>query len=139
MFAGFGACVGKLTGTTRTVQSTVHPGEAATAYNVFWDVDQSYLELEEEELRPLIVVRNMTERKRIIDGLNPAFEYLESRIAGSCDNSQYSCEHMHKVSVAPQSFTCAVSALTLSVNTPSYDRFARLPASSTHALRETAL
>lgn len=100
MFEGFGACIGKLTGNTRMVESTVYPGNAAKAYAVYWEVDRSTLEFEEEELRPLLLVRDSPERKDIIAGLSPAFEYLDSRILGTCDTAQYSCEHMYAVSYA---------------------------------------
>ena len=41
------------------------------------------------------------QRKRIISGLAKGFDYLESRLMGTCD-ATYSCEHMYEVAKLAQ-------------------------------------
>lgn len=79
------------------VDSTVYPGERRKAFKVIWEIDNTMQEFEEEELRPHLVVASRPERKEVIDGLVPAFDYLESRITGTCEISQYSCAQMYEV------------------------------------------
>lgn len=81
------------------VESTLYPGERRKAYIVKYDIDQTTQEFEEEEIRPLLIVSSMPERKEVIAGLTPAFDYLETRITGSCETSGYSCEHMYKAHI----------------------------------------
>lgn len=81
----------------RMVASDIHPGQMKTAYRVKYDVDECEQEFEEEELRPLLVVENHPQRKEILNGLIPAFDYLESRVIGTCTTSSYSCKHMYEV------------------------------------------
>ena len=46
--------------------------------------------------KPILVVRDLRERKGICDGLVPGFEYLEARITGTC-NAQYSLVAMYEL------------------------------------------
>ena len=46
--------------------------------------------------KPMLVVRDLRERKGICDGLVPGFEYLEARITGTC-NAQYSLVAMYEL------------------------------------------
>lgn len=78
------------------VTSDLYPGQRRKAYNVQYMIDKQEQEFEEEELRPLLVVNNAGERNDIIRQLTPAFDYLESRITGTCD-TQYSCQRMHRL------------------------------------------
>ena len=94
-----GACAAKII-STRLVQSDLHPGEARRAFKAQYTVDQNTQEFEEEEIRPLLVISSMPERKKIIEQLTPAFDYLEARITSACETSSYSCAAMYQVSCA---------------------------------------
>lgn len=83
------------------VDSDLYPGTKRKAWKVRYNQDGQEQEFEEEELRPLLMVADAPERKAIISGIAPAFDYLESRITGTCDVANYSCEHMYKVSAIP--------------------------------------
>lgn len=88
--------MGKVIG-SRIIDSTVYPGKRRTAYKVHYAVDGTHQEFEEEEIRPVILVNNLPERKAILDGLLPAFRYLEDRITGAVEVSSYSCVQMYQV------------------------------------------
>lgn len=79
------------------VDSDLHPGQKRLAYKVKYMMDDCEQEFEEEEIRPLLVLGTMVERQQIINGILPAFDYLESRLTGTCALSAYSCEHMYDV------------------------------------------
>ncbi|KAL1525489.1 hypothetical protein AB1Y20_020345 [Prymnesium parvum] len=98
-----GACTAKIIG-SRLVDSTIYIGEKRMAYNVKYDIDSNTQEFEEEEIRPLLVVESMPERKEIIAAVMPAFDYLESRTTGMCETSEYSCAHMYHVAKVSRAF-----------------------------------
>ena len=106
-FSGVGMCTGKIIG-SRMVNSTLYPGKMRKAYNVHYQSDQTTQEFEEEELRPFLVVAHLHERKDIVDSISPGFIYLESRLTGNCDTSQYSCAHMYKVRIFPSHMHASV-------------------------------
>lgn len=97
-FAGFGFCEGKIVA-TGSFDSTLYPGTTRTAYTIKYTSDGTTEDLEEEEVRPLLVIADMPERAEIIDGILPAFDYLERRITGECD-APYDCAPMYEVSHA---------------------------------------
>ena len=76
-------------------QSTVHgDGRAVTVYRVRYPADGTREELEDEEIRPLVRVRELPEHDTLVrDCLLPAFDYLEHRFAAAHANEQYSCAH----------------------------------------------
>lgn len=98
-FAGPGMCEAKIIG-RRQVTSDLYPGQRRVAYSVQYEIDNQTQEFEEEELRPLLLVRHLPERKAVIDSLVPAFEYLEDRLSGACQ-AGYSCKDMYSVSSQP--------------------------------------
>lgn len=81
---------------SRMVDSTLYPGTKRKAWKVRYDKDNQEQEFEEEEIRPLISLRDSPQRKAMIQCIKPAFEYLENRITGNTE-ANYSCEHMYKV------------------------------------------
>lgn len=109
MFDGFGMCKGKIIG-ERMVCSTLYPGEERKAFNVRYEVDNTSQEFEEEEIRPLLDVSNVSERQEIIQGLLPAFNYLESRVSGTCETSSYSLIHMFQVCKTARHFDPSYAA-----------------------------
>jgi hypothetical protein len=66
------------------VQSTITPGRVVKAWTVEYVKDKTREDLEEIELRKLLVVTNTKERKEIVDCLSPAFAYLDSRLLNQC-------------------------------------------------------
>jgi hypothetical protein len=94
MFAGHGFFRGRVV--IELIDSTLQPGEEVTGYKVHYPDDNTHEDLEEVELRSVIYTLDMAERQRIIDCLVPAFEYLESRVLGTCD-AQYSSKHVYQV------------------------------------------
>lgn len=95
-FEGFGFCEGQVK-SVRLVDSTLYPGQKRIAYNVHYSSDNTKQEFEDEEIRSLLQVSALAERDSIINGILPAFDYLETRILGTCETSQYSCAHMYQV------------------------------------------
>ncbi len=67
------------------VDSTLYPGTKRRAHRVCYPFDGQVDDFEDEELRPLLVVTDLPERAEIIKAINPAFDYLESRILGTCE------------------------------------------------------
>ena len=53
--------------------------------------------------KPVLIVRDLPERKVICDGLAPGFNYLEERITGTC-SSQYSCVDMYEMCRVARAF-----------------------------------
>ena len=53
--------------------------------------------------KPVLHVRDLSERTAICDALAPGFEYLESRINGTCD-AQYSLVNMYALCRAARAF-----------------------------------
>lgn len=86
-----------ITGKRKVASTLAHRvGEEVTAYIVKYTMDDGVQEFEEEEIVPLIVVKDMPERQEIVESLIRAFDYLEDRLTGSCSAS-YSCVDMYKV------------------------------------------
>lgn len=102
-FDGHGICTGRII-SSRQVDSTIYPGERRKAFNVRYDTDGNLQEFEDEEIRPLLIVTTLPERQTIVRGLLEAFEYLEARITGMCETSQYSCSHMYAVCKLSRAF-----------------------------------
>lgn len=95
-FQGFGRCVGKII-SVGTFDSTLYPGQQRLAYTVKYASDGTTEDLEEEELRPLLLVTDLPQRDEITNGLAHAFGYLERRLNGDCD-AHYDCRGMYEVS-----------------------------------------
>lgn len=95
-FEGFGHCEGKITGAGGLVNSTLYPGKERRAYTVKYTSDGATEDLEEEEIRPLTVVKDLPRRKTIVEGLCSAFDYLERRLTDQCDEP-YKCSGMYTV------------------------------------------
>ena len=107
-FNGHGICSAKLEKKEK-VDSTLYPGTEREAWLIKYN-DSHEEHFEEEELRsgkhggvpsgqdgkPVLVVRDLRERKDICDGLVPGFEYLEARITGTC-GAQYSLVTMYEL------------------------------------------
>lgn len=83
-FPGHGLFEGIVVG-SEMCDSTLYPGEERRAYRVRYEYDQTEEDLEEEELRRFLRVTELDERKRIAGALSSAFEYLESRLRGTCE------------------------------------------------------
>ena len=90
---GHGICEGKITATDQA-ESTLYPGQVRTVYTVKYDIDGAEEDLEEEEVRPVLVVTQSVERSEVLQGLRPAFHYLDNRLTGNCQ-SNYSCENTY--------------------------------------------
>lgn len=97
-FEGFGFCEGKIV-SIGTFNSTLYPGQIRRAYTIKYISDGTTEDLEEEEIRPLIVVNDLPARAGVISGLMPAFEYLERRLTDQCDEP-YRCSTMYEVSLS---------------------------------------
>lgn len=93
-WAGHGLCTAKIVAVD-SAQSTLYPGTERTVYTVKYDVDGEQEDLEEEELRPLIVISDDSLKAEIVAGLKKGFDYFEARITGTCD-AQYSLAHMYE-------------------------------------------
>jgi hypothetical protein len=108
-FRGHGVCEGKLVKQEK-INSTLYPGQEVEAWLVKYTSDGTEEHFEEEELRsgkdgpsptagdgkPVLVVRHLPARNAICDALTPGFDYLESRIMGTCD-AQFSCANMYEL------------------------------------------
>lgn len=79
IFPGHGMCNAKIV-SSETVDSSLYPGQERMAYTVKYDTDGVEEDLEEEEIRPLIKVRELGERKQATSRLSKAIEYLEERL-----------------------------------------------------------
>lgn len=77
------------------VQSTLYPGKEVVAYKVRYPSDGKREDLEEEELRPLLITTHLPEFRQVCDSLLPAFSYLEDRLLGRC-NDIFNCEDMYE-------------------------------------------
>jgi hypothetical protein len=83
VWPGHGSCLAKVV-KLDTAASTLYPGQERTVYKIKYDNDGQTEELEEEELRPLIVTINMAERAALVASLRAGFTYLEDRLTGQC-------------------------------------------------------
>lgn len=95
-FEGHGVCEAQIIA-SRSADSTLYPGQKRKVFRVRYSMDKNEQEFEEEEIRQLLLVTSLPERQAVLDCLIPAFDYLESRITGTCAVEQYSCEHMYTV------------------------------------------
>jgi hypothetical protein len=109
---GFGLCDGSVTAID-VAESTLYPGRERTVYTVRYPGDGAEEDLEEEEIRPLLVISTKPERTAIIEGIHPAFQYIEDRITGNCDR-QYDCSHMYNILRLVQAFDPSFAATSLS-------------------------
>lgn len=105
-FEGYGYCDGKVT-SVGMFDSTLYPGKQRKAFTVKYASDGTTEDLEEEELRPLLVVKDLPERANVVAGLAPAFEYLENRITGQC-REPFQCDAMYEVCDDFRSLKCSV-------------------------------
>lgn len=128
-------CKAKIIG-RRQVPSDMYPGQRRVAYKVEYAIDKFIQEFEEEELRPLLLVSHLAERKAVINSLVPAFEYLEARLSGACQFG-YCCKDMYNVSCQPlRSIVDLMSKLKLMrVSLYVYHRCAELLGHSTQCTR----
>ena len=108
-YHGHGLCVAQLV-KEEVMESTLYPGKQRKAWMVKYESDGLVEHFEEEELRsgkhggtpngedgkPVLIVRDLPERRAICDALVPGFDYLEARITGTCD-AQYSLVEMHEL------------------------------------------
>ena len=115
-FNGHGICVGQLDKKEK-VNSTLYPDEQHDAWLIKY-ADGHEEHFEEEELRsgkygavpagqdgkPVLIVRNLAERKSICDALAPGFNYLEARITGQGCAAQYSLVDMYALCRAARAF-----------------------------------
>jgi hypothetical protein len=92
VWPGMGVFEGRVEGVSQA-QSDVHAdGRVATVYKVRYPADGETEELEDEEIRPLVRVRELPEHIALVrDCLVPAFDYLEQRFAAAHAGQQYSC------------------------------------------------
>lgn len=95
-FEGFGFCEGKVV-SIGTFNSTLYLGQERRAYTIKYTVDGTTEDLEDEEIRPLLIVKDLPDREAVVDGLIPAFQYLERRLNDDCDEP-YKCASMYEVS-----------------------------------------
>jgi hypothetical protein len=65
-------------------------------YTVHYEADDTYEDLEESEIRALIVTDDMPERKAIVASLKSGFEYLDDRLTGNCA-SCYDCTDTYEL------------------------------------------
>ena len=114
-FQGAGFCVGTLK-KKEEVESELYPGQERDAWLVEY-ADGHTEHFEEEELRsgkdgpapanqdgkPVLVVRHLQKHKEMYDAFVLGFDYLEARIAGTCD-AQYSCAAMYEVARVARAF-----------------------------------
>ena len=114
-FDGHGVCVGTLKKKEK-VDSTLYPGAEREAWLVSY-ADNTEEHFEEEELRsgkdgpaptgrdgkPVLIVRGLQKHTDMYDAFVPGFDYLESRITGTCD-AKYSCVEMYEVARVVRAF-----------------------------------
>jgi hypothetical protein len=92
-FTGVGLCDGKVIAYAK-VNSTIHTNQEVDAYTVKYTVDGATEDLEDEEIRPLLVLTGNALRADALDSVRPAFTYLENRITNRCqENFHYGQTH----------------------------------------------
>ena len=101
-FPGHGTFKAKVI-SSEVCDSTMYPGQQRVAYRVRYPSDGAEEDFEEEELRPKIITRDMPERQRLAAALAAAFDYLETRITGTCD-AIYDCSAMYEMCRLLQAF-----------------------------------
>ena len=122
-YDGHGKAVGTLDKKEK-VGSTLYPGQEREAWLVRF-ADGTVEHFEDEELRsgkdgpvpngqdgkPVLIVRDLAERKSICDALKPGFDYLEARLTGppAC-NQQYSLVEMYELCRVARAFDPAFAS-----------------------------
>lgn len=112
----------------------MYPGQQRTAYRVCYPSDGAVDDLEEEELRPRIITHSMPERQRIAQALAKAFDYLESRITGTCEDI-FDCSTMYETCKLVQVFDPQFAAAN--VTRQWVDNLAQVKPLASHALTLT--
>lgn len=80
-----------------TVQSTIETdGRAVTAYQVAYPADGTSEDLEEVEIRKLLLVRESSEFKSTVASVKKGFDYLENRLTGNCE-APYDCRGTYEL------------------------------------------
>jgi len=101
------------------VDSTISPGQEVTCWTVKYKEDRTTEDLEECEIRKLVVVNQLPEFKGVVQALRRGFDYLENRLTGQCQAS-YSCkselEIFRLVRIFDPSWAVSVNATTEMVN-----------------------
>lgn len=111
VWPGMGVYEGRVDRVSRA-QSDVHTdGRVATVYRVSYPADGTQEELEDEEIRPLVRVRELPEHVALVrDCLVPAFDYLEQRFASAHAGGQYSCAQQMQMYAAIRVFNPSYAA-----------------------------
>ena len=107
-FSGHGTFEASIISSAK-VDSTLYPGEERTAYKIKYPSDGATEDLEEEEIRPLLITTHLPERGYVIKCLAPGFEYLEKRLTGDCQ-VHFDCTHMYLVCELAQAFDPSYAA-----------------------------
>jgi hypothetical protein len=124
-FDGHGICVGKLV-KSEIVSSALYPNHDRPAWLVKYSMDGHEKHFEEEELRSakhgpvnsgmdgkaVLLVRDLAERKAIVDALNPGFQYLENRLTGNCETN-YSLISMYELCNVARAFDPTFAAVNV--------------------------
>ena len=108
VWPGMGTFEGRIDRVSRA-QSTIHAdARVVTVYRVTYPADGTQEELEDEEIRPLVRVRELPEHVGLVgNGLVPAFDYLEQRFAAA---GQYSCVQQMQMYAAVRVFNPSYAA-----------------------------
>ncbi len=101
---------GKIVTHALDVDSTLHPGRVVKGWTVMYS-DDTTEDLEEIELRSIVQVAGMAERKSIVTSLVPGFKYLEDRLEGRCA-APYNCAAELKLFRLVQAFDPMFAAET---------------------------
>ncbi|KAG8458651.1 hypothetical protein KFE25_008448 [Diacronema lutheri] len=88
-----GMCEGVVVGSSYAQTTIHHDGSERKVYKVRYPADNTEEELDEEEIRPLIMIADMQVRKKVIGSLKPGFEYLEARLTCPTSSSYLSQEY----------------------------------------------
>lgn len=92
------------------VNSTLYPGKVRPGFKVHYPSDQTSEDLEEDEIRSVLNVNDLPQRKALIERINPVFDYLEMRITGDGCISSYNCKHMYEICAASRCFNPTFAA-----------------------------
>lgn len=107
-FPAHGMCKGRITliddpdAGGEGVNSTLEPGKVVTAYEVTYAGDGTSEDLEETEIRKILLISDHNLRKQLVTGLKKGFDYLEDRLLGKCQEN-YDCAPSYQVMSAPRS------------------------------------
>ena len=111
VFPGHGLCEGAVI-SQDIADSTLYPGQERTVYTIKYHSDGAEEDLEEEEIRPLLVVQDRPERAAIVNSLLPGFTYWENRITGNC-YANFNFEHTYLIWKLAQAFDPSWAATSL--------------------------